>query len=87
MLHSKTAIAATVGLVLFVAGLGWGAVYDHLQKLNDPPGWIMDRPFYPPAGIMANVGFYLFGLAVLFGIVRWIYSTVRASISSSIDQV
>ncbi len=85
MLRTKAAKTAVVGLILFVVGLAWGTVYEYSEKLKDPPGWIMDRQFYPPATTLAHLGICVFTLGALFGMARWIYGRVHAAISSPRD--
>ena len=70
---SKPAKATLLGFVAFVVGLAWAALHEYVAKQSDPPGWIMDREFYPPAAILARFGLFVFLIAGLYGVGRFIY--------------
>jgi hypothetical protein len=41
-----------------------GGLHEYFLKRQDPPGWIMDREFYPPGAFLARLGLLLFLIAV-----------------------
>jgi hypothetical protein len=47
----------------------WAYVHERIEARNDPPGWIMDRPLYPPATILADLGVLLLALSILISAV------------------
>jgi len=73
VLRDKTARAAILGFVLFWSGSGWAVLHEYLLKRKDPPGWIMDREFYPPGAFLARLGWLLFLIATVMAIGRIAY--------------
>ena len=62
-------IAALSGLALIILGYLFSALPNYLASLTDPPGWIIDRPFYQPAGFAMVAGFLvLLGSAVAMAV-------------------
>jgi hypothetical protein len=57
---------APVGFALAILGFLWSAVPNYLAILNNPPGWIFERPFYQPAVVPILIGvLMLVGSAVI----------------------
>jgi hypothetical protein len=57
---------ALIGFALAILGFLWSAAPNYLASLNDPPGWIFDRPFYQPAVVPILIGFLmLVGSAII----------------------
>ena len=79
---STTSKSAMLGFSAFVAGIAWAELHAHLAKRDDPPGWIMDREFYPPAAFLARIGFLVFVISVLFSVGRAIYRRISNRITS-----
>ncbi|MBZ5673459.1 MAG: hypothetical protein LAP61_04370 [Acidobacteriia bacterium] len=47
---------ALVGFAIAILGFLWSAAPNYLASLNDPPGWIFDRPLYQPAVVPILIG-------------------------------
>jgi hypothetical protein len=61
------------GFALVIVGFLWSALPNYLASLNDPPGWIFDRPFYQPAVVPILVGILLLvgsGVIVVVGLAK-----------------
>jgi hypothetical protein len=65
LLNSGTAAVAASGLVVFWMGLAWGEIHYYIEKLHDPPGWIVDRIPYSPPRVLALIGFLMLSIAVI----------------------
>ena len=78
MLRSRAAKAAAFGFVLYLVGVGWAMLHDHLAKRHDPPGWIVDRGLYQPAVILSWIGVLIILIASAIGIASWVRRRVRS---------
>jgi len=70
-------MVALSGLALIVLGYLFSVLPNYLASLTNPPGWIIDRPFYQPAGVAMVAGF----LVLVGSVVAMAVNFLRAKLS------